>query len=122
MSEERDPLPGNSVLNDTRVTAEAGAHQTVIRIEQPKESPWKHPAVYIAILALVISIGGEWRRWIALDDIRDKQHDYYEEINVWETDNFNREKDIDSYLRANIGVDAVQLFGKPKPPPVPKEK
>lgn len=112
--------PHNVALDDNRISAGDGAHQVVLKVEQPKESPWKQPAVYVAILALIISIGGEWRRWVALDDIRGKQHDYYEEINVWETDNFNREKDVDAYLRANVGVDSVKLFGKLKPPPIPK--
>lgn len=81
-------------------------------------------AVCLSILAVLIAAGGEWRRWVAFDvavaDLKTKQHDYYEEINVWETDNFNREKDIDSWAKTNLGVDFVQLFGKPKPPPVPK--
>lgn len=99
----------------------AGAANVKIDLHMPKENAWKQPAVYIAILALIVSLGGEWRRWVALDEQRDKQHDYYEEINVWETDNFNRSKDIDAYLNAHFGVNAVGLFGKPKPPPIPKE-
>jgi hypothetical protein len=46
-----------------------GAGQAVaLNLTLPREHPWKQPAVYIAILALIISVGGEWRRWVALDD------------------------------------------------------
>lgn len=50
---------GQTNLNDERVTAEAGANQTVVRIEMPKESPWKHPAIYIAIGALLLAFWAE---------------------------------------------------------------
>jgi len=107
-------------LNDERVTAEAGAHQSIVKIEMPRESPWKQPAVYVAILALIISVGGEWRRWVALDDIRSKEHDYYEEVNVWQIDAFNRDKDIEQLLKS-LDIDVTAKLGPMKPPPVPKE-
>ena len=107
-------------LNDERVTAEAGAHQTVLKIEMPRESAWKHPAVYVAILALIVSLGGEWRRWVALDDIRSKEHDYYEEVNVWQIDAFTREKDVEQLLKFQ-DIDVTAKLGPMKPPPVPKE-
>lgn len=107
--------------DNTVTTAAAGSQQTVLNIEMPKETPWKHPAVYIAILALIVALGGEWRRWIALDASNQKQHDYYEEINVWETDAFNRSKDVDTTLKARLGWDTDKMFGKLNPPPVPKE-
>lgn len=58
---------GVTQYDDSRIHDNA---QPVIitKIEMPKESPWKQPAVYIAILALIVSLGGEWRRWVALDD------------------------------------------------------
>lgn len=111
--------PNVSQTDDSSIRDNTGP-VIVLKNEYPKESPWRQPAIYVAILALILTVGGEWRRWVALDDMKVKQHDYYEEINVWETDAFNRTKDIDAYLRANIGVDTVKLFGKPKAPPVPK--
>ena len=117
---------GQTNSNDESLTAHPGAHMLVNRIEMPRPSPWREPAVYIAILAVIVVVGGEWRRWVALDEkiteVKQSQHDYYEEINVWETDTFNRQKDVDSFLRANFGIDPDRLFGKAKPPPVPKEK
>jgi len=112
---------GQTNSNDESVTAEAGSHLVNLRLELPKESPWKQPAVYVAALALIVSLGGEWRRWVALDASNQKQHDYYEEINVWETDAFNRSKDVDATLKSRLGWDTDKMFGKLKPPPVPKE-
>lgn len=63
--------PGGNHATDVRSESVSNAEhgqQIVLKLEQPKESPWKQPAVYIAILALIISLGGEWRRWVALDD------------------------------------------------------
>lgn len=45
----------NAAFDDNRVSAGDGAHQTIVKIEQPKESPWKQPAVYFAILAALIA-------------------------------------------------------------------
>lgn len=112
---------GQTNSNDESVHSNAGP-VIVFKPEYPKESPWKQPAVYVAVLALIVVLGGEWRRWVALDDSNQKQHDYYEEINVWETDTFNREKDVDAALKVQFGWDTEKAFGKLKPPPIPKER
>lgn len=115
--------------DNTVTTAATGSQQTVVRLELPKESPWKQPAVYVAALALIVALGGEWRRWVALDASNQKQHDYYEEINVWETDEFNHMKDIEELLKSGDKLDLSPngdtdtptfLELKQKPPPVPK--
>jgi hypothetical protein len=108
--------------NDERIFAGDHTLQILNRIEQKPESPWRQPAIYVAALALIVVLGGEWRRWVALDELRDKQHDYYNEVNVWEVDNFNRSKDIDAALKAQLGWDMDAKFGKLKPPPIPKGK
>lgn len=105
----------NQVTNDHHVTAEAGSHQTVIRIEQPKESPWKQPAVYVAILALIVAIWANYSKAQAIEDIKDDNRIYRNDISMWETDVFNRDKTIDAYLEAT-GVDTSR-FPKIKPPP-----
>lgn len=46
----------------------AGAANVKIDLHLPKDSFWKQPAIYVSILALIIALGGEWRRWVALDD------------------------------------------------------
>lgn len=50
---------GHTQTDDHRVTGEQGANVTVVRVEQPKESPWKQPAIYVAALALIVAIWGE---------------------------------------------------------------
>ena len=119
---------GGNHATDVRseaVTNHERGQQIVMRIEQPKESPWKQPAVYIAILALIVALGGEWRRWTALDDsiasIRRQERSFHNEVNVWEIDGFNREKDVEEILKSHYGIDVQKLFGKRKPPPVPPE-
>lgn len=41
--------------DNTVTTAASGSQQTVIKLELPRESPWKQPAVYLAVLACLVA-------------------------------------------------------------------
>lgn len=47
--------PRNVATDDNRISAGDGAHQVVLKVEQPKESPWKQPAIYVAVLAFLVA-------------------------------------------------------------------
>lgn len=51
--------PGHTQTDDHRIHGEPGAHVTVQRIEQSKDSEWRRPAVYIAILAFLVAFWAE---------------------------------------------------------------
>lgn len=93
-----------------------GAGQAVaLNLTLPREHPWKQPAVYIAILALLVSMAGFQRKSSDIEDLKADNRNYRNDISMWETDVFNRDKTIDAYLTAH-GIDTAK-FGKITPPP-----
>lgn len=105
---------GAGPFNDESIKSDGG-HVIVFKPEYPKESQWKQPSVYIAILALIVS-GFAWlqKDW-AVEDVKADARNYRNDISVWETDVFNRDKTIEAILVAH-GIDMSKV-GKLKPPP-----
>lgn len=114
--------PGVTQYDDSRVHDNT-APVIINKFELPKESPWKQPAVYIAALALIVVLGSEWRRWVALDEMRadfsrqmiaaDKRNsDYANHIQEFEDYTFTHVSHTDGILAAS-GYKIERM----KPPP-----
>lgn len=121
MSDDRGDI---QQTEDSSIRDNAGP-VVILKNEYPRGSAWKEPAVYIAILALIVSVGGEVVRWTNTDDhiksVKAQERSYLNEINVWEIDTFNRDKDIEEYLKEHYALYVSAKFGKRKMPPVPPE-
>lgn len=93
----------------------AGAANVKIDLHMPKESPWRQPAVYVAILALLVSLGGYAKKAEDISELKADNRAYRNDISMWETDNYNILKSLRADLEAH-GYKTSRL-DKLTPPP-----